>query len=108
MSAEIENNAMILDGSRKHSDVSRTALRRLFERVAVACWNRLHGIGSRPVRQLRLRESLGLGDRRFVAVVEFEERRFLVGGTSGSIVLLARLDGGRGDGKQSTQEEGGH
>jgi len=37
-------------------------------------------------------ESLPLGERRFVAVVEFEQKRFLVGGTSASLVLLAHLD----------------
>jgi flagellar biogenesis protein FliO len=48
----------------------------------------------KPARRLRLAESLPLGDRRFVAVVEFDEQRFLVGGTSGSLVLLATLGGG--------------
>jgi flagellar biogenesis protein FliO len=46
----------------------------------------------RAPRSLRLRESLSLGDRRFVAVVEFEQSRFLVGGTSTSVVLLAALE----------------
>jgi flagellar biogenesis protein FliO len=45
----------------------------------------------RTPRRLRLCESLSLGDRRFVAVVEFEQARFLVGGTSASLVLLAQL-----------------
>jgi flagellar biogenesis protein FliO len=47
-------------------------------------------------RRLRLCESLPLGERRFVAVIEFEESRFLVGGTSSSLVLLANL-GRHGD-----------
>jgi flagellar biogenesis protein FliO len=47
----------------------------------------------RQPRRLRLCESLPLGDRRFVAVVEFEQSRFLVGGTAGSLVLLAKLEG---------------
>jgi flagellar biogenesis protein FliO len=42
-------------------------------------------------RRLRLCETLPLGERRFVAVVEFEQARFLLGGTSSSVVLLARL-----------------
>jgi flagellar biogenesis protein FliO len=46
----------------------------------------------RAPRRLRLCESLPLGERRFVAVVEFERSRFLVGGTSASLVLLARLE----------------
>ena len=46
----------------------------------------------RRQRHLHLCESLPLGDRRFVAVIEFEKARFLVGGTSGSLSLLSRLD----------------
>jgi len=48
---------------------------------------------SRPRRQLRLCESLALGERRFLSVVEFGEQRFLVGGTGTSLALLAVLPG---------------
>jgi flagellar biogenesis protein FliO len=48
---------------------------------------------SRLPRQLCLRETLGLGERRFVAVVEFEQQRFLVGGTGNSLSMLANLAG---------------
>jgi flagellar biogenesis protein FliO len=49
-------------------------------------------IGRTP-RRLRLCESLPLGERRFVAVVEFENMRFLLGGTANALVLLSRLEG---------------
>ena len=52
------------------------------------------GMTRRTRRRLLLCESLPLGERRFVAVVEFERARFLVGGTSASLVLLARLGNG--------------
>ena len=54
--------------------------------------NALEGvrIGKAP-RRLRLCETLSLGERRFVAVIEFETERFLVGGGTGSVNLLARL-----------------
>jgi flagellar biogenesis protein FliO len=42
-------------------------------------------------RQLHLRETLSFGERRFVAVVEFDQRQFLIGGTGTSISLLAEL-----------------
>lgn len=57
----------------------------------VALWNRCLRISRRTPKSLRLCASLPLGERRFVAVVEFEEARFLLGGTSSSLVLLARL-----------------
>jgi flagellar biogenesis protein FliO len=46
---------------------------------------------SRSPRTLRLCESLNLGERRFVAVVQFEQQRFLIGGTGNSVVLLSSL-----------------
>jgi len=42
-------------------------------------------------------ESVPFGERRFVAVVEFEQSRFLIGGTSASLVLLARLENVAGE-----------
>ena len=42
-------------------------------------------------RSLLVKETAGLGERRFVAVVQFEQQRFLVGGGPGSVALLARL-----------------
>lgn len=46
----------------------------------------------RRERSLRICESLPLGDKRFLAVVQFEGRRFLIGATNQSISLLDRLD----------------
>ena len=57
-----------------------------------ACWHQLMEAGRRRPKSLRVCESLSLGDRRFVAVVAYEHSRFLLGGTSGSLVLLARLE----------------
>lgn len=56
-----------------------------------ALWESLLRLSRRAPKRLRLCESLPLGERRFVAVVEFERARFLVGGTSSSLVLLSRL-----------------
>lgn len=60
--------------------------------AARTVWQRILGSARRPARRLRLAETLSLGERRFVAVVEFERARFLVGGTSASLVLLTRLE----------------
>lgn len=45
----------------------------------------------RSEKQLRLRETLQLGERRFLAVVEFEQFRFLIAGTANSVALLSQL-----------------
>jgi len=49
----------------------------------------------RSSRRLRLQETLSLGEKRFLAVVQFQQQEFLVGGTGNSIALLARLDAPR-------------
>jgi len=42
-------------------------------------------------RSLRLSESLSLGDKRIIAVVEYEDKRFLLGATAENISLLQTL-----------------
>ena len=48
----------------------------------------------RRERELRLRETLPLGDRRFIAIVECRNQEFLVGCTGSSIALLTKLPAG--------------
>jgi hypothetical protein len=50
-------------------------------------------------RQLKLRETLSLGEKRFLAVVEFERQRFLIGGAANSVSLLTELPGDAQDHK---------
>lgn len=47
-----------------------------------------------PQKKLRLAESLSLGERRFVAIVEYGRARFLIGGSASSIGLLTQLADG--------------
>ena len=72
-----------------------------FRARVVALWRRVLRLSRPAPKRLRLCESLPLGERRFVAVVEFDAARFLVGGTSSSLVLLSRL------GDAGEQAEGG-
>jgi flagellar biogenesis protein FliO len=46
----------------------------------------------RRARSLFVCETLSLGERRLLMVVQFERRRFLIGATNQSISLLGRLD----------------
>ena len=43
-------------------------------------------------RTLRVLETVGMGEKRFVAIVQVQEVRYLVGGGAAGISLLARLD----------------
>jgi flagellar biogenesis protein FliO len=45
----------------------------------------------RRERKMRLCETLSLGERRFLALVQVERQKFLVGGSGSSVALLARL-----------------
>jgi flagellar biogenesis protein FliO len=55
-------------------------------------WQWLTALGrSHPSRQLRLQETLALGERRFLAVVEFERQKFLIAGTGNSVAMLSPL-----------------
>lgn len=58
----------------------------------------------RSHRSLQVKESAGLGERRFVAVVQFERQRFLVGGGPGSVTLLAQLADGEEPAPNRVQE----
>jgi flagellar biogenesis protein FliO len=48
----------------------------------------------RRARRLHVRETLSLGERRMVAIVQCDEREFLVGATGQMISLLAPLGDG--------------
>ena len=54
-------------------------------------WRRILRVTASRPRPLRLVENLPLGERRFVAVVEYENSRFLLGGTASTLVLLSQL-----------------
>jgi flagellar biogenesis protein FliO len=71
-------------------------------------WERMGRMSRRAPKRLRLCESLPLGERRFVAVIEFEQSRFLVGGTSSSLVLLADLGRHRGSDPEGVTEFADH
>ncbi len=66
-------------------------------RAAADCLGMIKGTLARirvnsPQKRLAARHMIGFGDKRFVAVVEFEGERFLIGGAANSVSLLARLN----------------
>lgn len=68
---------------------------RMWERIVASLGERVRaafsGISFNRRRGLRLCESLSLGNKRLVAVVECDDQRFLVGVTAESISLLQSL-----------------
>ena len=57
---------------------------------AVSWLNRRCSISS--TKELRVAETVSLGEKRFVAVVHVANQKFLIGGGSQSVSLLTRLD----------------
>ncbi len=55
-------------------------------------WTRRHIRTGQPKKRLRVCESVSLGEKRFVAVIEVDGEQFLVGGASSSVATLARLE----------------
>jgi hypothetical protein len=93
MKAEAKNKIKFIDNA------SPAAARGLWTQMHL-WWRRIALWAHPEPRRLRLCESLPLGERRFVAVIEFEKARYLVGGTPASLALLAQL----GDDEDRTNE----
>jgi len=49
----------------------------------------------RTPKQLRLAETLALGERQFVSIIEFGAERYLIGRTPSSLSVLAQLPANR-------------
>ena len=59
-------------------------------------------------KKLRVCETVALGERRFVAVIQVDQERFLIGGSSSQVCLLTRLKEATGSAKtfQGREAEG--
>jgi hypothetical protein len=45
----------------------------------------------RVTKQLRVSETVSLGEKRFVAIIQVEDRKFLIGGGASNVALLTQL-----------------
>ena len=70
------------------SDFRQTLLVRTW---SVLKWIALRVKAQHARKNLRVCETVSLGEKRFVAVVQVDEERFLIGGSSGAVSLLTRL-----------------
>jgi hypothetical protein len=62
-----------------------TLLRSCFEQLATLLKKK------RPIRKLKVLELQQLGEKRFIAVVRVGRQKFLIGGASSSVSLLAEI-----------------
>jgi flagellar biogenesis protein FliO len=56
-------------------------------------WRFFHKLSpwNRPARKLQLRETVSLGNRGLIVVVQYQDQQFLLGCTNTSIAMLAQL-----------------
>jgi flagellar biogenesis protein FliO len=64
-----------------------------FWRAGFWSWRSFFRLGPwhRPARKLQLRETVSLGNRGLLAVVQYQDQQFLLGCTNASIAMLAQL-----------------
>ena len=59
-------------------------------------WSRKNVKVRQTKKRLKVCETVSLGEKRFVAVIQVDEEQFLVGGAAGSVATLARLESSEG------------
>ena len=70
----------------QHRKTASSKLAAILSRICALATSR------RPERRLRLCETLSLGEKRFIAVVEYGKQKFLLAGTPQNISLLQSLN----------------
>ena len=66
-----------------------------FSGEAIWAWVTRYFAEKRPARQLRVKETLSIGDKRQLLIVECGSRRMLIGAAGNFITTLANLEGCR-------------
>lgn len=70
---------------------ARASAKNALRTKSAVLWRMLVARARPRSKSLALVESSSLGDRRFVSVIQFEQRRYLIGSSPASVTLLARL-----------------
>ena len=89
--AQVEPVQPVQDKSRSLPSVgdwSQTLLVRIW---SILKWIVQRAKAQQARKNLRVCETVSLGEKRFVAVVQIDQERFLIGGSSSAVSLLTRL-----------------
>ncbi len=76
------------------SDFRNRPAAKILISIAAGLWQQVQKVlktQTAKKKLLRVCESVPLGDKRFVAVVQVDHERFLIGGAANSVAMLARL-----------------
>lgn len=86
----VNRDAQVISWPRANFIALRT--RSFLSRKLISFWTRLqHSFHSRTVRRLRVRETLALGEKRQLLIVECGERQLLIGAAGNFLTMLAEL-----------------
>ncbi len=78
-------------------------LRQLFTRsISAWRWVQQRRVQQLASRRLRITETVSLGEKRFVSIIQVDGAQFLIGGSSGGVSLLAKLGSNEGDGTETS------
>jgi len=70
-----------------------TFLRSFADQAVVACkWLQQKGAQKFSSRRMRVAETVALGEKRFVTILQVDGTQFLIGSAAGQVSLLAVLD----------------
>ncbi len=70
-----------------------TLLRPMLDHVLSAwSWLEQRHSGQLAARRLRVAETVSLGEKRFVSILEADGAHYLIGGSAGNVQLLAKLE----------------
>ena len=86
-----------------HTFTLAAARLKVFWRSAI--WRSLVRRARNKRKTLAVRETAALGDRRFVSVIQFEGRRFLIGSSPSSVTLLSQLPDESNSGEQTEDDQ---
>ena len=77
-----------------------SGLKRAFQWLQKRC-------AQRATKQLRVAETVSLGEKRFVAILDVEGRKYLIGGGATNVSLLTQLNAGTEPGVPDVPASGG-
>jgi hypothetical protein len=83
---------------------ARDFMRRLVEQATAAFrWLQQKSATKFASRRMRVAETVSLGEKRFVSILQVDGQQFLIGSATGQITLLAVLDDPQGAGVAKVQ-----
>ncbi len=86
------NDARCAAAGKDRSFVPPTFNRIAVQLQSVCRWISGKYVTQRQSRRMKVSETVSLGEKKFVSILQVDGTQFLVGGTANSITLLATLD----------------